>query len=181
MMKPIKIILICCLLISIMSSCTHNDNQLYQNFPIIVELETDYKVIDWSDLTPEERKQYPNRSFVIRTEEDFPEENLMNLEKLKANNIDFEKYSLLLVYNKIPGIIKGHRYTWRKNLQEGVFELFIDFTIEHAEASSPLDSNENDFSPDILDTDDLLTYYCSALLVNAIPADSKVEFWVSVQ
>lgn len=158
------------------SSCHHSDGGgLYQKFPIQSELETEFVVLDWIALTPEQRAEYKRGNFVIDSESDFPEENLMGLEKIKAMNIDFNKYTLLLSYNLITGIVQGHRYTWAKNLQEGVFELWMDFKVEHPDDE---DDSWDDDSDDPLSREEfIVTYYCTALLVQKLPANAKVIFW----
>lgn len=162
----------------ILCSCHHAEgSDMYQIFPIQAELETDSQEINWAELTSEERKEYKTLSCVIDSPEDFPNENLMGLEKIKSMHIDFDKYTLLLCYNKIPGIVESHKYVWSKNLQEGVFELWMDFQITEPENYGPV------WNRDQLDEDSsseevfFITYYCTALLVNKIPANSKVIFW----
>lgn len=162
----------------ILSSCNHNEPQDVQLFPIISDLETESQVLDWASLTSEERQRYPNLNCVVNSEDEFPQENLMGLEKIKSINIDFEKYTLLLSYNKIAGLVEGHRYTWTKNLREGVFELWMDFKVNH------VNSENDEFIPGNDEADELqpeevfiLTYYCTALLVKKIPANSEVIFW----
>lgn len=162
----------------ILNSCNHNEPQDVQVFPIISDLETESQVLDWASLTSEERQRYPNLNCVVNSEDEFPQENLMGLEKIKSINIDFEKYTLLLSYNKIAGLVEGHRYTWTKNLREGIFELWMDFKVNR------VNSEINESIPGNDDADELqpeevfiLTYYCTALLVKKIPANSEVIFW----
>ena len=161
----------------VLCACNNNDGgDLYKIYPIAEELETEYGVIDWPSLTPEERKQYPRASFIIRSAEDFPEQNLMNLEEIKAMHINFNQYTLLLSYNLIPGVVKGHRYVWQKNLQEGVFILSMSFSTRPilTENFEEADTKEG------MDEEDIVTYYCTALLVNKIPSNAEVEFWRSI-
>lgn len=155
------------MLAAVLSGCHHNDTDMYKVYPIQEELETQQKVLDWASMTSDERKQYPSQSFVINSYDEFPEEDLMDLDVIKSYDIDFTRNTLLLCYNKIPGIVRGHRYIWRKNLQEGVFELFLNFSVK---------SWSDDESSD---EDDLLTYICTAVLVNKIPEGSEVIFWKS--
>lgn len=163
-------------------SCHHNEaSDMYQVFPIQEELETEQTVLDWAALSSDERKLYPRVSFVVNSREDFPEDNLMGIDALKSMNIDFERHTLLLTYNRVPGLIRGHRYVWRKNLQEGVFELFSDFSLVNPESSgSPLPSDEDSGKEaDYSEYDDLMTYVCTGVLVKKLPADAKVIFWFS--
>lgn len=162
----------------IFCSCHHNDaGDMYQNFPIQAELETESRQLDWVALTSEQRQEYKRGNYVIDSKEDFPDENLMGLEKIKSMNIDFDKYTLLLSYNLIPGIVEGHRYVWSKNLQEGVFELWMDFKVSHPDDDDTTlngGAEEDDWQSK---EEFIVTYYCTALLVNKIPANSKVVFW----
>lgn len=161
----------------ILCGCHNNEGRdMYLTFPIQSELETESLELNWAALTSEQRQEYKRGNFVIDSEEEFPEENLMGLERIKSMHIDFDRYTLLLSYNLISGIVEGHRYEWRKNLQEGVFELWMDFKVTHPEDfESPWDGNELDDSQS--QETFIVTYYCTALLVNKIPANSKVIFW----
>ena len=178
MKKYFNISFITILLAIILCNCNHNEPQDTQVFPIISELDTESKVIDWAALTSEERQQYPNLNCVVNSEDDFPKENLMGLEKIKSMNIDFDKYTLLLSYNKIAGIVEGHRYTWTKNLREGVFELWMDFKVN--QVNTDFNGNigsDDEFNGSQSEEVFILTYYCTAVLVNKIPANSEVIFW----
>ena len=44
------------------------------------------------------------------------EEELLGLEELKESNIDFRKYTLLLGYFKLPGLVLGYRYQYAREL-----------------------------------------------------------------
>lgn len=178
MKKYLNLAFITILFTIIFCSCNHNEPQDTQVFPIISELDTESKVIDWAALTSEERKQYPNLNRVVNSEDEFPQENLMDLEKIKSMNIDFDKYTLLLSYNKIAGIVEGHRYTWTKNLREGVFELWMDFRVNQVNTDFE-GNNESDDEFDGSQSQEvfILTYYCTAVLVKKIPANSEVIFW----
>lgn len=176
-MRPTKFLFFSFILL-ILSSCNHNEPQDIQVFPIISDLDMESKVIDWAALTPEERQQYPSLNCVVNSENEFPQENLMGLEKIKSMNIDFEKYTLLLSYNKIAGIVEGHKYTWTKNLREGVFELWMDFKVNQVNTDfdgyNGLDDEVDESQPQEVF---ILTYYCTAILVKKIPANSEVIFW----
>lgn len=181
-MKLLKLSFATLLFTLMLCACHHtdgidNDNNSLINYPIQQELETAYAVLDWASLTSEQRKQYPSKSFVINSYEEYPEENLMGLEEIKAMNIDFQRYTLLLSYVRIPGVVVSHRYVWRKNRLEDVFELFMDFGVERngqgEKQDGKIDSDGNS------EPEDLITYYCTALLVNKIPDGSEVVFWRS--
>ena len=162
----------------ILCSCNHNEPQDVQVFPIISDLETESQVLDWASLTSEERQRYPNLNCVVNSEDEFPQENLMGLEKIKSINIDFEKYTLLLSYNKIAGLVEGHRYTWTKNLREGVFELWMDFKVNRVNSEIDESIPGNDAADELQPEEVfIMTYYCTALLVKKIPANSEVIFW----
>lgn len=176
-MRNLKLAFAAFLFAVILCSCHHSSGgDMVQTFPIQSELESEYKVLDWSELTPEERHQYRRVNYVIDSQEDFPDENLLGLDRIKSMNIDFEKYTLLLSYNLIPGIVEGHKYLWTKNLQEGVFELWMHFDTVVPESGTSsgalLEAGSQSEAPFII------TYYCTALLVNKIPAHSQVIFWL---
>ena len=175
-MKCLKLSFSIILFTLFLCGCRHNDaKDLYINYPIQKEIETSSKVIDWDILSPDEKKQYPSISFVINSQDDFPERDLMDLENIKSLDIDFEKYTLLLCYKMIPGKVIGHRYIWRKNIQEDVFELFTDFSIKPWGSDTTADDDSGNEKEPM--EDDLTTYYCTALLVQKIPVGAKVVFW----
>ena len=184
MKKYLNLSFLTILLTLILCSCHHNEGgDMYQIFPIQEELETPSVILDWNSLSSEEKQQYKLVSYVINSQEDFPTDNLLGLEKIKSMNIDFDKYTLLLSYNRTDGIVQSHRYTWRKNISEGVFELLINFKVTNFENNGS-DDNNNGSSGDNNDNStsmeaDFVTYSCSALLVNKLPPDFKVNFWFS--
>lgn len=152
---------------SLISCNRHDDDRITQSFPIEYEFEPEYIVYNRQNLTPEQLEEMPTKGLAIYTESDFPEENLMGLEKLKNSNIDFNKYTLLLCYNRVFGVVTGHRYAWNKNLQENKFVFLMNFYVDY---------DEDTETPD----EELSTYYRSAVLVKKIPIDSEVEFWHSI-
>lgn len=179
MRNYLNLSLIAVLFTVFLGSCNKNEPTGIQEFPIIAELDTESKVINILDLTPDERQEYRTQNFVINSEEEFPEEDLMSLEKIKSMKIDFNKYTLLLSYNSITGIVEGHRYTWTKDLEDGVFKLWMNFKVNNVnnteEDESLWDREEIDDSESKKSF--IVTYCCTAVLVNKIPANSKVSFW----
>lgn len=162
----------------ILCGCRH-DEPASQVYPIQQELETQSLQLDWGNMTAEEKQQYKQLSFVINSENEFPQENLLNLDKIKSIDIDFDKYTLLLSYNIVGGIVESHRYVWQKNLQEDQFELSMHFKVKATDSGNS-DLNEGEEAEiESSKKENYVTYYCTALLVNKIPADSKVEFWIS--
>lgn len=153
--------------IVLLVSCNHDNEPATQTFPILVEYEPVYIVFNKAELTPEELAQMPTLSLVIDSEEDFPKESLPGLRQLKESNIDFDKNTLLLNYEKLAGLIKSHQYGWLKDLRENKF-IFRMYFINQQEESSTGEENN------------IFTYYRTAVLVKKIPENSNVEFWYSV-
>lgn len=85
------------------------------------------------------------------------------MDDLKLLNIDFSNQTLLVQYWLIPGYIKGHRFGWYFSNAEDVYYFRAHFTLIRHED----------------DESDLFTYYRSAVLVDKIMPDKKVNFTVS--
>ena len=165
-MKNLKYLLF--IITGFLISCNNNEEVEYpQYYPIEYEFEPEYVVFNRQDLTKEEFQAMRELSLVIYSEEDFPDEDLMGLQQLKDSNIDFNRYTLLLNYEKLQGIVVAHRYLWSKDIKENQFNFNMTFFY---------DENREMENPD----DVMYTYYRTAVLVNKIPKDSKVEFWYSV-
>lgn len=150
-------------LVTLLASCNHHNEPEYTAFSIVAELEPKYEVLPWDQLPKEERDKYIRGNYVINSQDEFPTEPLMWLDDLKAANIDFDKYTLLLSYNLLYGIVNGHYYIWRKYMPEDTFQLVISFKLDRWTE----------------ETDDDFTYYRTALLVNKFPSSVPVEFWLS--
>lgn len=151
-------------IILLLCSCNNNDEGgLETPLKILAELEPQSTQIDWVNMTPEERHQYPQVGFVINSIDEFPNEPNVNLDDLKLLNIDFSNQTLLVQYWLIPGYIKGHRFGWYFSNAEDEYYFRANFTLIRHE--------DDEF--------DLFTYYRSAILVNKIKPDKKVNFTVS--
>lgn len=87
----------------------------------------------------------------------------MGLEKLKESNIDFKKYTLLLCYYKLPGIIVGYSYQYAKDFKKDVLIFYMSFRLDQESYKNP-------------ETENLFTYCRSAILVSKIPEGSELEF-----
>lgn len=150
-------------------SCNNNEEPVYpEYFPIEYEFETEYRAFNRAELTSEELAAMPDKSFVIYSEDDFPDEDLMGLQQIKDSDIDFNKYTLLLNYERIPGFIVAHLYSWSKDIKEDSYNFSMTFFSKHE------NDNENPVK-------DIYTYCRTAVLVERIPFDSMVQFWYSVQ
>ena len=160
-MKYLNVVLfaVVCFLIS----CNrHDDEGIYVYKEIVTEFEPRSQVLDWGNLTPEERRKYPRKGFVINSEAEFPKVLNINMTDLKLMNIDFTRYTLLVHYFLIPGYVKSHRLLWFYDNADDTYAFQSDFVTVYPDADS--------------DEDDWFTYYRSAILVNKISSDSEVSF-----
>ena len=146
-----------------LTSCNNKHEMVYHTLPIEKEYEALKYVFDRNEISEEELKEMPNLKLVINSEEEFPKEELMGLEELKDSEIDFRKYTLLLVYYKVSGEIDGVAYNYAKDFENEIIIFSINYHIE-------TDKTENM---------DLFTYCRSAILVSKIPENSEVEFRLS--
>lgn len=161
-MKHLHLILLG--LVLLLTACgSGNGEGLYTRLDIDRELEPQSSVIDWANMTPEERRQYGRKGFVIDSPADFPDGKEFNMADLKHLDIDFKRYTLLVNYTLIPGYIKGHRFSWVYDNSENRYEFMSSFTIIRTD------------DPD----SDLFTYYRSAVLVNKIRPGKEVVFSTS--
>ncbi|MDE7096087.1 MAG: hypothetical protein K2O47_01175 [Muribaculaceae bacterium] len=161
-MKYFNVVLfaVVCLLIS----CDrHDDEGIYVHKEIVKEFEPRSQVFDWGSLTPEERRQYPRKGFVINSEAEYPNEPNINMTDLKLMDIDFTRYTLLVHYFIIPGYVKSHRLFWYYDNADQIYAFQSDFDTVYPDANSDAE-------------DDWFTYYRAAILVNKISSDSKVSF-----
>lgn len=163
-MKKIKYLILFLLGLSLgLSSCNHKSEVLYHSLPIEKEYETLKYVFDRGEISKEELQKMPNLRLIINSEDEFPEENLLGLEELKESNIDFNKYTLLIGYYKLPGIIIGHLYNYAKDFENNIAIFYIGFKLDNESMKDP-------------ETENLFTYCRSAILVSKIPSTTEVEF-----
>ena len=161
-MKYIQLLVLA--IVGLLCSCNNKtEPPLYLKIPIVTELEPQSKIFNWGELTSEEKRQYPLRGFVINSSEDFPNEENLAMKDLQLLDIDFSKYTLLVQYKRIPGIIKSHRYCWMYDNSMDKYEFQASFNIVRFDD----------------DNDDLFTYYRSAIIVNKIKPDKEVAFTMS--
>lgn len=161
-MKYFRLILLT--IIGMLVACNHNNEEsLYKKLKIVKELEPQSTVIDWGNLSHEDRQKYPRKGFVINSNDDFPDEPYINLTDLKLMDIDFVKYSLLVQYTLVPGYIKSHRLDWYydNDQEEYVFKSYFNMI-----------RPDEDINPEY----DYFTYFRSAILVNKLHSDSDVIF-----
>ncbi|WP_290379043.1 hypothetical protein [Duncaniella muris] len=164
-MKYIQLIILA--IVGLLFSCNkESEPPLYLVIPIVNELEPQSKIINWGEMTAEEKRQYPLRGFVINSYEDFPNEENLEMKDLQLLDIDFSKYTLLVQYKRIPGIIKSHHYCWMFDNGMERYEFQASFNIVRFDADN--DPNE-----------DLFTYYRAAIIVNKIMPDKEVVFTTS--
>ena len=147
----------------ILFSCNHESEKLYQFLPIAKEYEPEYYVFDGDEISKEEWLEMQNIRFIINSEDEFPEEDLMGLEELKKSDIDFKKYTLLLGYFKLPGLVLGYRYQYARELATDQLVFFMGFRLDREADKNP-------------ETDNLFSYSRSAILVSKIPEDEDVVF-----
>lgn len=165
-MKRIPYLLLIALL-SLLSSCgSSNGDDLYTRFNIVKEIEPQSAVIDWGNMTSEQRQKYPRKGFAINSAEDFPDEPNINMTDLKLLDVDFSKYTLLVNYALIPGYIKSHRLYWYYDNTEGTYVFQSNFSIIY-----PKEDDDAEY--------EMFTYYRSAALVDKIKPNKKVAFATS--
>lgn len=164
-MKYLQLIMLA--FVGLLCSCNNeSEPPLYLEIPIVSELEPQSEIINWGEMTSEEKRQYPLRGFVINSSEDFPNEENLEMKDLQLLDIDFSKYTLLVQYKRIPGIIKSHHYYWMYDNGEDRYEFQASFNIVRFDADN--DPNK-----------DLFTYYRAAIIVNKIKPDKEVAFTTS--
>ena len=147
-------------------SCNHKNEQLYQKLPIVKEYEPEYYIFDRDEISKEELNEMPNLKLVINNEDEFPQDNLMGLDEIKESKIDFQKYTLLLVYYKLPGVILDCKCDCIKDFENNIIFYSINFHLDQDTLKNPEISN-------------LFTYYRSAILVSKLQEDTEVEFRLS--
>ena len=154
-----------CLLgfLMVLTSCDHEREKPYQMLPIVKEFEPEYYIFSGDEISKEEWLEMQDLRFIINSENEFPEENLMGLEELKESNIDFRKYTLLLGYFKLPGLVLGYRYQYARESETNQLIFFMGFRLDQEAYKDP-------------ETDNLFSYSRSAILVSKIPENSEVEF-----
>ena len=166
-MVKIKYLILCLIVFSLItSSCNHKSEILYHTLPIEKEYEALYYIFDWNEISKEELKEMPNLKMVINSESDYPQEDLIGLEELKESDINFHKYTLLLVYYKVPGVVEGYSYFYAEDFENDTIIFSINY-------KSVTDSGKKTETPD------LFTYCRTAILVPKIPEDTEIEFRLS--
>ena len=144
-------------------SCNHKTEQLYQTLSVKYEFEPVEYIFDWEETSKEEFQEMANLSLIINSEDDFPEENLLGLQQLKDSKINFKKYTLLIGYYRLPGIVLGHKYSFVKDLEKDIFIFSMSFRLDHELMGNP-------------ETENIFTYYRSAVLVSKIPENKEIKF-----
>ena len=166
-MKVFKYLILCLFGFSlIFSSCDHKNEMIYHSLPIEKEYDALKYVFDRNEISEEELKEMPNLKLVINSESEFPQEDLIGLAELKESGIDFKKYTMLLVYYKVQGVVESYTYNYAKDFENDI----IIFSITY--------NSESDSSVKA-ETVDLFTYCRSAILVSKISENSEVEFRLS--
>ncbi len=152
-------------LVSVAASCRH-DEPKDRYLDVQKQFEPESVVIPWGYMTPEERRKYPREQFVVRFAAEMPEQDVFGPVDIDASAIDFNKSTLLLVYNLIPGYIRKVRYGWRYETAEDIYAFYAVYDISDYDENGEYDDN-------------MFTYYRTAVLVDKIPADAKVGFSLS--
>lgn len=155
-MKCINVILL--VVIGLLAACSRHSD-LYQELKIVREIEPQSTVIDWGNMTSEERRQYPRQGFVINSEADFPDLPNINMEDLKMIDIDFKKNTLLVNYILVLGYIEGHQLRWYYDNSENKYVFQSNFKVVDRDNIS-----------------ELFTYYRAAIIVNKVKYDKEVSF-----
>ena len=163
-MKKIIYLISCLMGLTLgLPSCNHDNNKLYQLLPIVKEYEPVEYVFDGGEISKEEWQEMPNLRLIINSEDEFPEEYLPGLEELKESNIDFKKYTLLVGYYKLPGIILGYRFEYARELETDSLIYSMGFGLDKELWKDP-------------ETENLFTYCRSAILVSKISQDTEIVF-----
>ena len=131
--------------------------------PIVKEFEPEYYIFDGDEISKEEWLEMQNLRLIINSEVEFPEVELMGLEELKESNIDFRKYTLLLGYFKLPGLVLGYKYQYARDLATDHLVFYMGFRLDQEAYKDP-------------ETDNLFSYSRSAILVAKIPENEDVDF-----
>lgn len=144
------------------SSCHHDEEpDAYVRLKVIAEIEPKSKILNWVEMTPEERREYPRAGYVINSIDDFPADAVFGIDDIKSAGIDFSTETLLLDYILVPGYVQGHRFIWMRNNIEGKYEFRANFDIT--------DSQPFDF----------FTYYRAAIVVSKLAPGEEVLFTMS--
>lgn len=161
-MKRINALLF--IFVSLLASCNrHHEEGLYTYYDIVKEFEPQSTILDWGNMTSEERHRYPRKGFVINSMNEFPEEANINMTDLKLMDIDFSRYSLLVEYALIPGYIKAHKLSWFYDNTEDEYVFQTNFNIVYPDV-------------EIDPAYDMFTYYRAAVLVNKFNMSHDVSF-----
>lgn len=145
------------------TSCNrHPDSPpLFEQLDIVTEYEPQSTLLKWGEMTPDERHEYPSGGFMINSRDEFPDDPRYNLSDLKAADIDFDNYTLLVAFDILPGYVLGHRLYWQFDHTENQLQ-FLTWT-ELTEGS-----DDDEFEE--------FTYYRSAITVSKIAPDAKVAY-----
>ena len=148
------------------SACNHENTMIYHTLPIEKEYEPVIFIYDRSEISNEELKEMPNLKLVINSEDEFPENDLMGLEELKESNIDFRKYTLLLFYYKLPGIVIDYTPNYAKDFEKNILIFSLTFHLDENFLNESETKNPS-------------TYFGYAILVSKIQMDEEVVFRLS--
>ena len=165
-MVKIKYLYLFVFYLLIFSSCNHESEMIYHTLPVEKEYEALKYFFDRNEISEEKLKEMPNLKLVINSESEFPQEDLIGLEELKESGIDFKKYTMLLVYYKIQGVVEGYSYNYAKDFENDIVIFSINYNLV------PNSGEE-------AESEDLFTYCRSAILVSKISEDTEVEFRLS--
>lgn len=160
-MKPFQyIVATLCILAT---SCNrHPDSPpLFEPLDIITEYEPLSTVLKWGEMTPDERHEFPSGGFMINSKDDFPDDPRYKLNDLKAADIDFDNYTLLVSFNILPGYVHGHRLYWQFDHTENQHTFLTWLELKEW----PEDGEVEEF-----------THYRSAITVRKITSDTKVSY-----
>lgn len=139
---------------------------MYQGLEIVTEVEPKSINLDWANMTHEQRAEYPRRGYVVNSLSELCEDNVFGLDGIKALNIDFSRYTLLVNYILLPGEVLSHEVLWYRNNIEGTYDFRSCFGL----TPFPEEEHLDDF---------MFTYYRSAIVVDKLPEDAKVVFGFS--
>lgn len=152
-------------LLCLFASCNNNPESVekWEYVPIVEVLEPECEIFPNQNGIPVLGDKLPSPSYVINSTDDFPNGDVFGMDKLKSADIDFDNYTLLVVYALYPDKLVDAKPNLNKLISEDKYRLITGFVIDSA------------------DNVDTWSLYMSAVVVDKIPPGAEVEFWNSFQ
>lgn len=159
-MKPLASLAALSMLL-LLPSCGHKDEPEAKTvLPIKFEFNQVAMIVDWNEIdseTKSEIKQLTTETFVVDSYTDFPRCSLID-EDWTDVDLSFDDSSVIINYELLAYKSYGHSYSWVRNNLDRSYEFW----------STTLVSGDN------MLYDDKMCLVRNAILVNKVPATSKV-------